>query len=338
MKRPLIIADVGSAVGPEERWHGLGGCAHFLTFDPVSRPESLPGLKITNFPVGLSSHTGKAQLNLTRDPDASTLCPVNHEALADFPVGPMLEVTGTVEVEVSTLDRVLESQPNLRPDFLKVDVEGADLEVLRGAAHSLRTTVLALRVEVSFIERHRGAPVFAETDEFLRNEGFRLMHLVREHWFRSNLVRGFNTQPQLAWGDAVYFLPRQAMLNRLISEPDADRDALLTKIVTVCLAHNAHDYAIEIIGAARTARLVGERYAKELVTAVESSVESSLWWILWYLFGVVFAVALFLPTLPFRETREQARHYPKRRAGQFFRLLARRISRSGPDNCCNYEA
>jgi FkbM family methyltransferase len=45
-----------------------------------------------------------------------------------------------VEVEVDTLDDICKSQDVQRIDILKVDVEGAELEVLRGAEESLKVT------------------------------------------------------------------------------------------------------------------------------------------------------------------------------------------------------
>ena len=44
-------------------------------------------------------------------------------------------------------------------DFLKVDVEGADLEVIKGGERSL-IDCLGIKIEVQFKERNIGSPCF----------------------------------------------------------------------------------------------------------------------------------------------------------------------------------
>ncbi len=43
-------------------------------------------------------------------------------------------------VSITTLDQIVPALAVSRIDLLKIDVEGAEVEVLRGAAHELRTT------------------------------------------------------------------------------------------------------------------------------------------------------------------------------------------------------
>src|SRR5579872_4962681 len=77
----LIVADVGSAEGPEERWLSLKDFIHFLTFEP--NPRTLPtggNLQVTNFPMGLWSGPGKRELHLAGHPDCSSLMRINDAA------------------------------------------------------------------------------------------------------------------------------------------------------------------------------------------------------------------------------------------------------------------
>ena len=84
-------------------------------------------------------------LHLTQHPDSSSLLPVNAALFADF--WRARGNRGTSTIEVDTLDHLLTGKPQLSPDFIKVDVEGGELEVLKGAAAALSTTVMGLKVE-----------------------------------------------------------------------------------------------------------------------------------------------------------------------------------------------
>ena len=53
-----------------------------------------------------------------------------------------------IKVEVDTLDNICKEQ-NFYPTFLKIDVEGAELEVLQGATNILNS-INALMVEITF--------------------------------------------------------------------------------------------------------------------------------------------------------------------------------------------
>lgn len=71
-----------------------------------------------------------------------------------------------------TLDRIvfaLEGQPS--PDFIKLDVQGAELEVLKGSLQLLPGVQFIL-CEVSLIEINSGAPLISDVIAFMKKNGF----------------------------------------------------------------------------------------------------------------------------------------------------------------------
>jgi FkbM family methyltransferase len=72
---------------------------------------------------------------------------------------------------MATLDSVLIGKALPGPYFLKLDVQGFELEVLRGAQQILQETEAAL-LEVSLLEYNKGAPMFAEVVAFMDAQGF----------------------------------------------------------------------------------------------------------------------------------------------------------------------
>jgi hypothetical protein len=92
-------------------------------------------------------------------------------------------------------------------DYLKMDVQGAELDILRGAARAL-SSVLVVQTEVAFVEMYRGQPLFADVDAELRRHGFMFHRFfgIAGRAFKpfvkdSNLGDTFSQQ---LWGDAVY--------------------------------------------------------------------------------------------------------------------------------------
>jgi len=57
------------------------------------------------------------------------------------------------------------------PNFLKLDVQGYELEVLKGATNSL-PKISAILAEVNLIDIHRGAPLLDELILFMRDRRF----------------------------------------------------------------------------------------------------------------------------------------------------------------------
>ena len=105
-EQKMVLADVGSAGGPEELWLGLEEFIHFLTFDPNPRPSQGENYaQATNFPVGLWSTSGKMELHITGHPDSSSLLPINTLFFADFALRSQeWKRSASATIEVDTLD------------------------------------------------------------------------------------------------------------------------------------------------------------------------------------------------------------------------------------------
>jgi hypothetical protein len=205
-------------------------------------------------PVGLAQAPGERALHLTKGPFASSLYPANEVLLRDFAVWPWYGPAGEIKVVVDTLDGCLARRPDFHADFVKVDVEGADLEVLQGAEGAL-TQAFGVQIEVSFVVRNEGAPLQAEIDAWLRRARFSPHQMEREHWLRTNLIYGASSRPQLIWADAIYFRDRDWVLQRLAADPESAPEQMAL-VLAVLLVYDAHDYAMEFIHAAGNRGLI----------------------------------------------------------------------------------
>jgi FkbM family methyltransferase len=92
-------------------------------------------------------------------------------------------------------------------DFVKIDVQGSELNVFRGAERVL-AGVVAIQTEVEFVELYRGQPMFADVDTHLRSRGFQFhtfagmgRRAFKPLLIDNDLNRGLR---QDLWADALY--------------------------------------------------------------------------------------------------------------------------------------
>ena len=122
----------------------------------------------------------------------------NREFCDQFPFGSQLEVIGELSNTLQRLDSVC----TVQPDMLKIDTQGSELDILRGAGKLLDDT-LAVELEVEFAPQYQDQPLFADIDQFMRSQGFMIRGLRRTFWRHAaespNAGGG-----QLVHGDALY--------------------------------------------------------------------------------------------------------------------------------------
>ena len=80
-----------------------------------------------------------------------------------------------------TLDTLLQQQKLPYPDFMKLDVQGHELEVLKGSANSLEHAEICL-LEVSLLDLGNNNPLLAEMISFMDEKNFQaydISHFIR---------------------------------------------------------------------------------------------------------------------------------------------------------------
>lgn len=88
-------------------------------------------------------------------------------------------------VKTTTLDLLLEGKTF---DLIKVDVQGAELDVLKGGPKTVNKAK-ALILEVSLEEYNKGAPLEDEVVSYVHSLGFRTAAEVGRHWQMGRLIQ-----------------------------------------------------------------------------------------------------------------------------------------------------
>ena len=160
-----VVVDAGANVGSYTllfaMWAGASG--RVIAFEPA--PDAREGLRqhvklngladrVEIIPVALSSTLGSVRFHSDGASGANAIAAAGDRA--DAPA---------IEVETTTIDVFCETH-RVRPDVVKIDVEGAELDVIRGARR-----VLARPGLQAFVEFHpRAWPSRGVTPDAIRTE------------------------------------------------------------------------------------------------------------------------------------------------------------------------
>ncbi|MEM6727223.1 MAG: FkbM family methyltransferase [Pseudomonadota bacterium] len=210
--RKLRICDVGANPLSTPPYQGLlnDGAAEVFGFEP--HPEAFAKLQAeksaaeTYFPNAVGA-AGTRTLYAHPKSGFTSLFPLDGARLNRIGKGHLERKDDIVEHQIETipLDAV-EGLPNF--DVLKMDVQGAEKEILDGGTSRL-ADAMAVVTEVRFYQIYKDEPTFGDLDSTLRAMGFRLYKflftksVMMPHAHEAEVVRKGLTS-QLLDGDAVY--------------------------------------------------------------------------------------------------------------------------------------
>lgn len=126
----------------------------------------LPLINAHNFALG--NTTGTLAFNSNAYSHASSAL---HVSVLQKNMLPQTATSNEIQVQVKRLDDFHPSSPLVAPLLLKMDVQGFEKEVLKGAANTLRQ-IDYLLFETSFVQMYDGEPLFDEMHNFVKELGF----------------------------------------------------------------------------------------------------------------------------------------------------------------------
>lgn len=184
--RPRSVLDVGANVGQFAL-----AAAHILKPERILAVEPIPEIfeKLKRLPMpsgvafealclALGEAAGQAKFHLMSQADSSSLLPIGalHQALY-----PEVRDKGDISVKVETLEDFLSRHPSPQPCLLKLDVQGAELQVLRGGGN-FENKFRWVFLETSSEPFYEGSAVFWEVDRFLTSRGYQWVGPVAIHY------------------------------------------------------------------------------------------------------------------------------------------------------------
>ena len=185
-----VIFDVGANEGQTAiNYRRLFPSAQIWSFEPFPASyealcRSLSDQRFHPIPLALSDQVASATLNIGA---ASTMNSLLYRGT---------ETGKTIEIQTETVDHFCSEHGGSRIDILKVDVEGAEVRVFKGAQEMFsRKAVRSVFVEVFFAPVYEGMPMMWDIHAQLSEVGFKLHGLY-------SLLRDGNGL--LSYGNALY--------------------------------------------------------------------------------------------------------------------------------------
>ncbi len=194
------VIHVGGHHGQECHSYLQFGMEHICIFEPVPShfkimKEQVDDTRVRMFNVALGSKRDTTTINISdfegenahlyKGMSSSILQPKKHLEQYEH-----IKFTETLPVEVHTLnDFSVENNIQVNDyDFMNIDVQGYELEVLRGATNFL-PNMKYIYTEVNRDEVYENCPMVEDIDNFLHDYGFKRLHT---EWAGDT------------WGDALY--------------------------------------------------------------------------------------------------------------------------------------
>jgi hypothetical protein len=229
---PLFLLDVGCSGGIESRWQMFGDRLRAVGFDPliaeVDRLNSVNAHPHTvyeaafvtapdydaRFPPSLRDDRMATRNN---DPFQRTSTVAAMQRMPTSYVQSVFNAGAPIaftDRRIALDEYVPTDAERSHVDFIKIDTDGHDIEVLLGTEGIMRAGgVLGLSIEAQFHGPvHEFANTFSNIDRLLRSRGFTLFDLQSHRYSRAALPAPFTidltaqtTSGQMLWGEALYF-------------------------------------------------------------------------------------------------------------------------------------
>jgi FkbM family methyltransferase len=171
-----LVIDVGANRGQyAAALRAAGYRGRIASFEPLAEPYgALAGAaagdaRWDTWGLALGARRAVAGLHVTEDSRNSSLLAVGPRHLRAVPD------SRAVARETTEMERLDDVWPRVvgdaRRPYLKVDTQGYELEVLRGATATL-DAIAFVEAELSLVSTYDGGPLFAEVVGFLAGHGF----------------------------------------------------------------------------------------------------------------------------------------------------------------------
>ncbi len=247
----LRIMDIGARGGVDEEFFPAAWATTAIGFEPepaecavLSLRPPAPWRAVRYFPVAIGGKNGSALLYVPGNPSGASLLKHNPEMIDLYGYNSLHCTKHSIEVTTLTLDTARE-RFGVKADYIKIDVEGAELDILRSAPNTL-SDCSAIKVEVSFLEQREKQPLVCDVYDFLLSSGYILAEIRGIHQWRRRPMPAhpFSADCAIPYSKGI---AAQCDLVFLKNYRDVSEEDILIRLVLTSSIIGYFDYAITMI-------------------------------------------------------------------------------------------
>tara|TARA_Y100001935_G_scaffold119964_1_gene99214 strand:- start:252 stop:1112 length:861 start_codon:yes stop_codon:yes gene_type:complete len=166
------------------------------------------------YPYALGKANEKRKLYITQNPMCSSLYKPNEELIKLYNRFEVAYLKEETEINTITLDHFIEQNKIGEIDFIKIDVQGAELDVFQGGKKTLNN-VLKIVTEVEFIPHYINQPLFGDVCKYLEEHNlmFNKFLGLAGRALKPLILKNAITPSQHIWTDAVFIYHVQKIKN-----------------------------------------------------------------------------------------------------------------------------
>ena len=250
LEKSINLVDIGAVGNPPPHWLPLKDKIHLFGFEPNKNEcnklnDSNCVYKKSEFlPYAVGEKDESRPFYITEYHECCSLLKPNLVWLNRFNYSSFFNVKQMIEVETVSLDSIKKFS-NIYIDALKIDAQGNELPILKGAT-SLLKHVFLIEIESGLHKNYENETTFSELYPFLKNCGFMCMEMkTQPHQKRKNIGADWESAKGQAMAcESIWvrdFLTyEKTLLNQI------NRDQFLS-ILSLCWLFGYSDYGVELL-------------------------------------------------------------------------------------------
>lgn len=243
----ILLVDIGAAGEIDPRWKSIDKNLKYIGFEPDERSNLLLINKYHCLkeyivhPYAISNiNSTDIEINICKKEMVSSVLSPNLQFLNRFPDKNRFDIIKKIKVKSKKIDDF----NFINPDFIKLDIQGGELDALKSAEDSLGD-VFGLEIEVEFTKIYVNQPLFGEISNYCQEKNFEFIDFVSLcRWERDSI----NSYGQCVFGDALFLKMPEYVLSKEISD---ERLSSYLGILMLYKRFDLIDKVYEIISPAR---------------------------------------------------------------------------------------